>query len=101
MKDFLREQLIHVLVRSDTSKCIFRSERVCPNNYNPADFFIATLAVHPDHEDQSREFIKGLCDKYNAQEGIKVEEEVKKNALDKGYQKSSYLEVISFNFKFE
>ena len=63
-----------------------RAGKSCPKNYNPADFFIATLAVHPDHEDKSRAYIQGLCDKYDAVEGLCVRDEIDKNCTVKGGQ---------------
>ncbi|XP_028399589.1 ABC transporter ATP-binding protein/permease wht-1-like [Dendronephthya gigantea] len=36
----------------------------CPENYNPADFFIRTLTVNPTEYEQSVERIKYVCDKY-------------------------------------
>ncbi|XP_064099216.1 protein scarlet-like isoform X1 [Macrobrachium nipponense] len=36
----------------------------CPSTFNPADFFIHTLAVQPGHELRSRERIKRICDNF-------------------------------------
>ncbi|XP_066997954.2 protein scarlet [Anabrus simplex] len=36
----------------------------CPRSYNPAEFFIRTLAVVPGSEETSRRAIKRLCDHY-------------------------------------
>ncbi|XP_044265632.1 protein scarlet isoform X2 [Tribolium madens] len=34
----------------------------CPTSYNPADFFIKTLATTPGYEENSRQCIKRICD---------------------------------------
>ncbi|KAK4290872.1 hypothetical protein Pmani_036256 [Petrolisthes manimaculis] len=36
----------------------------CPSTFNPADFYIHTLAVHHGHERRSRERIKRICDNF-------------------------------------
>lgn len=36
----------------------------CPATFNPADFYIHTLAVQPGHELRSRERIKRICDNF-------------------------------------
>nr|XP_053651117.1 protein scarlet-like [Cherax quadricarinatus] len=36
----------------------------CPATFNPADFYIHTLAVQPGHELRSRERIKRICDHF-------------------------------------
>ncbi|KAG0712294.1 Protein scarlet [Chionoecetes opilio] len=36
----------------------------CPSTFNPADFYIHTLAVQPGHELRSRERIKRVCDNF-------------------------------------
>ncbi|KAG7167303.1 scarlet-like 2 [Homarus americanus] len=36
----------------------------CPSTFNPADYYIHTLAVHPGHELRSRERIKKICDNF-------------------------------------
>ena len=40
----------------------------CPANYNPADFYIFSLATVPGKEAESREKIKYLCDAYESSE---------------------------------
>uniref|UniRef100_A0A6A7G0X1 Protein white n=1 Tax=Hirondellea gigas TaxID=1518452 RepID=A0A6A7G0X1_9CRUS len=57
-----------------------RSDQICPSNYNPADFFIMTLAVHPEHEEDSRSYIQSLCDKYDAGVGKGVYRQAEQNA---------------------
>lgn len=36
----------------------------CPATFNPADYYIHTLAVFPGHEARSRERIKRICDNF-------------------------------------
>ncbi|CAB3363689.1 Hypothetical predicted protein [Cloeon dipterum] len=40
----------------------------CPENYNPADFFIHTLSVTPGDEERSRVAVKAICDQYTVSE---------------------------------
>ena len=36
----------------------------CPRNYNPADFFIRTLASSPGHEDASKQTVRTICNEF-------------------------------------
>lgn len=36
----------------------------CPSSYNPADFFIKTLATAPGYEENSKQSIKRICDHF-------------------------------------
>ncbi|KAH9524961.1 hypothetical protein Btru_028350 [Bulinus truncatus] len=36
----------------------------CPTNYNPADHFILTLAIAPEHEEESKKRTQSICDKF-------------------------------------
>lgn len=36
----------------------------CPNNYNPADFYVELLAIVPGSEDESRLKIRKICDAF-------------------------------------
>lgn len=36
----------------------------CPDKYNPADFFVRTLAITPGLEDESKQTIKYICNRY-------------------------------------
>lgn len=36
----------------------------CPRDFNPADFFISTLAIEPDREDECRAFVNRTCDDF-------------------------------------
>lgn len=38
----------------------------CPNNYNPADFYVQQLAVVPGSESESRENIRRICDTFGS-----------------------------------
>ena len=37
----------------------------CPEDYNPADYFIQTLAIVPGREDECREQVEKICEKYD------------------------------------
>ena len=37
---------------------------ICPEHYNPADFYIRTLAVQPGKEEESQIRIKLVCDNF-------------------------------------
>ena len=37
----------------------------CPNNYNPADHYIFTLAIIPSEESESRKRLETICDAYH------------------------------------
>jgi len=43
----------------------------CPPNYNPADFYIFTLAVIPGQEVQIKQKLKQICDNYEASDARK------------------------------
>jgi len=68
---------------TDALRFFERCNKVCPRNYNPADFFIATLAVHPEHEDESRRELSDLCDLYDQQDGQQVMKLVEENSTRK------------------
>lgn len=40
----------------------------CPANFNPADFFIFSLATVPGLEAESHQKVKSICDAYNSSE---------------------------------
>lgn len=48
----------------------------CPANYNPADFYIFSLATVPGKETESRSKIKYLCDAYDTSEAAKQVKEI-------------------------
>ena len=52
---------------------------VCPEQYNPADFYIRTLAVHPGKEEQSKDQIRRICDEFSTSPGGKeIDKKVRK-----------------------
>lgn len=52
----------------------------CPPNYNPADYYIHTLATVPGQEIESRKRSKEICDAYESSEaGQQIQELVKAN----------------------
>ncbi|CAH1245185.1 ABCG1 [Branchiostoma lanceolatum] len=36
----------------------------CPKNFNPADFYIYTLAIQPGYEEECKAKVKDICDRY-------------------------------------
>jgi ABC-type multidrug transport system ATPase subunit len=48
----------------------------CPANYNPADFYIFSLATVPGKETESRQKIKYVCDAYESSISAKHVKEV-------------------------
>ena len=36
----------------------------CPATYNPADFYVQTLAIVPGLEDTSRTTVRAICDRF-------------------------------------
>ncbi len=62
----------------------------CPPNYNPADFYIHTLAIVPGQETETRKRSKAICDSYDASDyGHQVMEQVKLNRSKDGQINSS------------
>lgn len=52
----------------------------CPSTYNPADFFISTLAVNPEKEEECRAFVDSTCDTFaSSSEGQAVGRSVQDN----------------------
>ncbi|XP_071102630.1 protein white-like [Haliotis cracherodii] len=51
----------------------------CPQNYNPADFYVLTLAIVPGREPECREKVEQLCDAFN---GSETYEKMKTNIKD-------------------
>lgn len=53
---------------------------VCPKTYNPADFFITTLAVEPEKEEESHAFVHSTCDTFAvSSEGLAMARAVEEN----------------------
>ncbi|KAK4320583.1 hypothetical protein Pmani_008587 [Petrolisthes manimaculis] len=76
----------------------------CPPNYNPADFFISTLAVQPGKEDGCRKAITMICDEYEkSEEGISVLKAVAENSKEtegqEGYNSLADVEVRKSPYK--
>ena len=39
---------------------------VCPSNYNPADFYIKTLAISPASREECKERVQLICDGFQS-----------------------------------
>lgn len=39
--------------------------KVCPENYNPADYFIDNLAIQPEKEEECKQFVESACDAFD------------------------------------
>lgn len=49
----------------------------CPKNYNPSDYYIYLLSIHPENEVASKNAIKTFCDSFeNSEIGMKILKEV-------------------------
>ncbi|KAL9966624.1 hypothetical protein ACROYT_G024727 [Oculina patagonica] len=46
----------------------------CPVNFNPADYFVHTLAIVPRDEEQCKDRVKEICNAYREQEATTKEE---------------------------
>ncbi|XP_071526746.1 protein white isoform X2 [Panulirus ornatus] len=75
----------------------------CPPNYNPADFFISTLAVQPGKEESCKKAITMICDEFiKSEEGINIERAVRENSKEvepEGYDSQSDVEVRKSPYK--
>ncbi|KAB0802093.1 hypothetical protein PPYR_04279 [Photinus pyralis] len=69
----------------------------CPNNYNPADFYIRTLAVTPGSEEASKQTIRYICDHFAVSEYIKEVEMVIQYEFHMG--RSLQAQTFRTNFK--
>jgi len=47
----------------------------CPVNFNPADYFVHTLAIKPGDEENCRKRVKEMCDAYSAHQARETEPE--------------------------
>jgi ABC-type multidrug transport system ATPase subunit len=45
----------------------------CPENYNPADFYVHTLAIVPGKESECRKRVKNLCDLFHSNPTAQLE----------------------------
>ncbi|XP_069178586.1 protein white isoform X2 [Procambarus clarkii] len=60
----------------------------CPPNYNPADFFISTLAVQPGKEEACRRAITMICDEFSkSDDGVSISRAVKENSKEMEQQR--------------
>ncbi|PVD37704.1 hypothetical protein C0Q70_00304 [Pomacea canaliculata] len=51
---------------------------VCPPNFNPSDFFVLTLAIVPEKEDECRNKVRAICDTFSQTElGGQIMKDVK------------------------
>ncbi|KAK7066131.1 ATPase activity protein [Halocaridina rubra] len=53
--------------------------RICPENYNPADFFVGNLAIQPEKEEECKKFVESVCDAFD---GGSIGQEVLESAKD-------------------
>lgn len=55
--------------------------KVCPDNYNPADFFVGNLAIEPGKEEECKQFVENACDAFEkSSSGQDVLQAAKDNA---------------------
>lgn len=71
----------------------------CPNNYNPADFFIRTLAVTPGFEDSSRQTIKTICNQFSVSDYAKEVDVVVQYEFHMGRASEHSSFIVRTNFK--
>lgn len=51
-----------------------RIEAPCPNNYNPADYFVQLLAIAPGKETACRQAVDQICQSFKESDlGVKIE----------------------------
>lgn len=74
----------------------------CPVNYNPADFYILTMAVVPGREQECQQRIEKICDRFdstdNARRILQENVDVKQNPTRSGI---IYEEAISHSSRYE
>lgn len=44
----------------------------CPENYNPADFFINTLAISPFDRENSKNRVQAICDSFQSSQYFEI-----------------------------
>nr|XP_022907988.1 protein scarlet-like [Onthophagus taurus] len=71
----------------------------CPHNYNPADFFIRTLAVTPGFEETSKQTIKRICNQFAVSDYIKEVDVVVQYEFHMGRASEHSSFIIRSNFK--
>eukprot|EP00118_Oscarella_pearsei_P005221 m.23701 g.23701 ORF g.23701 m.23701 type:complete len:697 (+) comp28518_c0_seq2:216-2306(+) len=59
----------------------------CPENHNPADFYVHTLAITPGSEEECRQKVKALTDKFDESEpGKALKTSIEEMNIDSGNQ---------------
>lgn len=59
---------------------------VCPEQFNPADYYIRTLAVTPGREEESRTQIREICEAFSSSEEARdIDEKVRAEIKDVDY----------------
>ncbi|XP_076032219.1 eye pigment precursor family transporter white [Oratosquilla oratoria] len=75
----------------------------CPANYNPADFFISTLAIQPGKEEGCRTAIATICSEFSkSEDGISIEKAAIENAkvnAPSGYYSLDDVEIRKSPYK--
>ncbi|RXG68225.1 Protein white [Armadillidium vulgare] len=74
-------RLAYLGLTSDALKFFSGMGKTCPLNYNPADFFISTLAIKPGEEEESLAFTREICDTFEKSEDMRAIEEAAKNNM--------------------
>nr|BDX53025.1 Scarlet [Dorcus rectus] len=71
----------------------------CPNNYNPADFFIRTLALTPGFEETSKQTIKSICNQFAVSDYAKEVDVVVQYEFHMGRASEHSSFIVRSNFK--
>lgn len=86
----LAEGRVAYMGPASEAKAFFSSEEFrCPANYNPADFFIMTLAILPDDVDQCKHKVENVCnsfEKTNTYKNMITENEELAKSSNVGYK---------------
>lgn len=75
------------------SNSIFSQGYRCPQNYNPADFYIHNLAISPSDRENCLKRQTNLCDAFEKSQNKKIT----MDEIDILNNKPNNLEVINFN----
>ncbi|KAL4222302.1 ATPase [Mactra antiquata] len=74
----------------------------CPTNYNPADFYIMTMAVIPGKEPECKQKIETICDKFEETDRCKsIKNEIKSTAENPKKTGIIYEEAFSNTSRYE
>ena len=71
----------------------------CPANYNPADFFIKTLAIMPWQKEECKERVKKICDGF--EESLLARELLHEISEANATGKSSALDLVDLDIKYK